>query len=153
MSCGVLEVFREVHDRLQWLKQHFAALVPGCKIFAFHVNLNGMPALLEVWGLPRNLEKIAMGRLSTESFDEFLSSLKRLGIVISNELELRERLSEARRWRYAFATLASNGRSLGIRFVNQSSGDNMAAVRGTLARYDFPEPVQARLSAAINAQH
>lgn len=46
-------------------------------------------------------DEIAMGRLGTESFDEFLSSLKRLGIVIRNELELRERMAEARRWRYA----------------------------------------------------
>lgn len=94
-----------------------------------------------------------MGRLSTESFDEFLSSLKRLGIVISNEFELRERMAEARRWRYAFTTLASNGRSLGIRFENQASADNAAAIRSTLARFDFPEPAQATFSAVLNAQH
>lgn len=57
-----------------------------------------------------------MGSLSNESFDEFLDSLKQAGVAISNERELRERLAEAQRWRYAFATLASNGRPLGIRF-------------------------------------
>ena len=65
-----------------------------------------------------------MGSLSNESFDEFLDSLKQAGVAISNERELRERLAEAQRWRYAFATLASNGRSLGIRFQDASSGAN-----------------------------
>ena len=49
-----------------------------------------------------------MGSLSNESFDEFLDSLKQAGVAISNERELRERLAEAQRWRFAFATLASN---------------------------------------------
>ena len=92
-----------------------------------------------------------MGRLSTESFDEFLSSLKRLGIVIRNELELRERMAEARRWRFAFATLASNGRSLGIRFENHNADD--MAIRNTLARFEFPEPAQSSLTAALRTQH
>jgi len=35
-----------------------------------------------------------MGSLSTESFDEFLDSLKKAGVAISNELELRERLAD-----------------------------------------------------------
>lgn len=92
-----------------------------------------------------------MGRFSTESFDEFLSSLKRLGIVISNELELRERLAEARRWRYAFATLANNGRSLGIRFENRDADDT--AIRNTLARFEFPEQTQSSLTAVLRTQH
>jgi hypothetical protein len=92
-----------------------------------------------------------MGRFSTESFDEFLSSLKRLGIVISNELELRERMAEARRWRYAFTTLANNGRSLGIRFENRNADDT--AIRNTLARFEFPEPAQSSLTAALRTQH
>lgn len=92
-----------------------------------------------------------MGRFSTESFDEFLSSLKRLGIVISNELELRERMAEARRWRYAFATLANNGRSLGIRFENRDADDT--AIRNTLARFEFPEQAQSSLTAALRTQH
>ena len=95
--------------------------------------------------------EIAMGRFGTESFDEFLSSLKRLGIVISNELELRERMAEARRWRYAFTTLASNGRSLGIRFENHNADDT--AIRNTLVRFDFPEPAQSSLTAALRPQH
>ena len=53
-----------------------------------------------------------MGSLSKESFDAFLESLKRAGVAIYNESELRERLAEARRWQYAFATLASAGHPL-----------------------------------------
>ena len=48
-----------------------------------------------------------MGSLSNESFDQFLDSLKNAGITISNEAELRERLAEAQRWRFAFQTLAA----------------------------------------------
>ena len=40
-----------------------------------------------------------MGSLSNESFEQFLDSLKKAGIVISIEAELRERLAEAQRWR------------------------------------------------------
>jgi FtsZ-binding cell division protein ZapB len=43
----------------------------------------------------RNLQErlqIIMGRLSNESFEEFLQSLKEAGIVITNEEELREAL-------------------------------------------------------------
>ena len=36
-----------------------------------------------------------MGSLSTESFEEFLESLKKAGVAITNERELRERLAEA----------------------------------------------------------
>ena len=42
-----------------------------------------------------------MGSLSTESFEQFLDSLKKAGIAISNEVELRERLAEAGRDRCA----------------------------------------------------
>jgi hypothetical protein len=103
------------------------------------------------FNLKPSFSEIAMGRFGTESFDEFLSSLKRLGIVISNELELRERMAEARRWRYAFTTLASNGRSLGIRFENHNADDT--AIRNTLVRFDFPEPAQSSLTAALRPQH
>lgn len=92
--------------------------------------------------------------MSTESYDEFLNSLKRLGIVISNELELRERLAETRRWRSAFATLARNGQSLGIRFEKTGAeGNSEAAIRNTLSRFEFPEPVQATVTAALKFQH
>lgn len=94
-----------------------------------------------------------MGSLSTESFDEFLDSLKQAGVAISNERELRERLAEAQRWRYAFSTLASNGRTLGIRFQNHSAGENEAMIRLAFNRFKFPESVEAAFAASLRSEH
>ena len=93
-----------------------------------------------------------MGSLSDESFDEFLESLKRAGIAIFNEEEVRERLAEAQRWRYAFATLAANGRTLGIRFEDRSEGRNEAQINSALARFQFPEPLQAVFAASLKTE-
>lgn len=94
-----------------------------------------------------------MGSLSTESFDEFLDSLKQAGVAISNERELRERLAEAQRWRFAFATLASNGRTLGIRFEDRSAGVNEDQIHRAFAQYQFPESLEAAFSASLKAEH
>lgn len=94
-----------------------------------------------------------MGSLSTESFEQFLDSLKQAGVEISNEKELRERLAEAQRWRFAFATLASNGRPLGIRFQDSAKGINEADIHRTLARFQFPESLQTAFAASLRAQH
>lgn len=94
-----------------------------------------------------------MGQLSNESFEEFLESLKRAGIAISNEDELRERLAEAQRWRYAFTTLASNGRPLGIRFEEQGTGCNEAEIARAFAEFEFPERAQASFAASLKTHH
>jgi hypothetical protein len=94
-----------------------------------------------------------MGSLSNESFEDFLESLKRAGIAISNERELRERLAEAQRWKFAFATLAANGRTLGIRFVNRREGANDAQIWNTFARFDFPTELQAAFAASLKSEH
>jgi hypothetical protein len=94
-----------------------------------------------------------MGSLSTESFDEFLDSLKQAGVAISNERELRERLAEAQRWRFAFSTLALNGRTLGIRFEDCSAGCNEAQIHNTFARFQFPENQEAAFAASLRAGH
>jgi len=94
-----------------------------------------------------------MGSLSTESFDEFLDSLKKAGVAISNELELRERLAEAQRWRFAFATLASNGRPLGIRFQDPSAGVKEDDIRRTFAQFQFPESMEVAFAESLKAQH
>lgn len=73
-----------------------------------------------------------MGSLSNESFDLASDSLKQAGVAITNERELRERLA-AQRWRFAFATLASNGRPLGIRFQNQGESVNADVIHRTFA--------------------
>jgi hypothetical protein len=93
-----------------------------------------------------------MGSLSNESFGEFLDSLKRAGIVISNERELRERMAEAQRWRYAFATLASNGRSLGILFKDESAGAFPESIHRAFTRFRFPESMEAAFAASLNTE-
>ena len=94
-----------------------------------------------------------MGSLSTESFDEFLDSLKKAGVSISNELELRERLAEAQRWRYAFATLATNGRPLGIRFEEPTAGAKQDDIHRAFEQFQFPESMEAAFAASLKSQH
>ena len=94
-----------------------------------------------------------MGSMSNESFDEFLDSLKQAGVAISNELELRERLAEVQRWRYAFSTLASNGRPLGIRFEDHSAGVNQAQIHRAFTQFQFPESMEIAFSASLRADH
>jgi len=90
-----------------------------------------------------------MGSLSTESFEQFLDSLKKAGITISNEAELRERLAEAQRWRYAFQTLAANGKTIGICFADQSEGRNEAAIERAFEEFQFSEKTKAVFSASL----
>ncbi len=92
-----------------------------------------------------------MGSSCKESFEEFLELLKRAGIEISNEAELRERLAESHRWRYAFKTLAANGRQIGIRFGERGDGIDSAEIQRAFAEFAFPEGVQTVFSAALHA--
>lgn len=94
-----------------------------------------------------------MGSLCNESFNEFLDSIKKAGVVISNEAELRARLAEVQRWRYAFATLAANGRLLGIRFEDRSNGRNEAEIHRAFAQFEFPEKLEALFAASLKAEH
>lgn len=92
-----------------------------------------------------------MGSLSNESFEAFLESLKQAGVAITNEVELRERLAEARRWRDAFRTLACNGQLLGIRFEDRGASTNEAALRSAFARFEFPEGSESIIAASMKA--
>ncbi len=94
-----------------------------------------------------------MGSLMNESFDAFLDSLKQAGVAISNERELRERLAEAQRWRFAFATLASNGRPLGIRFQDTRSTLDDSEIHRTFSQFQFPESAEAAFAASLRAEH
>ncbi len=94
-----------------------------------------------------------MGRLSNESFEEFLQSLKQAGVVITNEDELRERLAEAQRWRYAFTTLAANGRLIGISFEETCSGCDEAEVRRAFDAFEFPHRAQDAFAASLKTHH
>jgi hypothetical protein len=90
-----------------------------------------------------------MGSLSNESFEQFLDSLKKAGIAISNETELRERLAEAQRWRYAFQTLAANGKIIGISFEDRSEGRNEAEIERAFNEFAFSEKSRAVFSANL----
>jgi hypothetical protein len=94
-----------------------------------------------------------MGSLSTESFDEFLDSLKQAGVAITNERELRERLAEAQRWRFAFKTLASNGRPLGIRFQDHSAGCDVEKIHRAFTQFEFPESMEVAFAASLRSEH
>jgi len=90
-----------------------------------------------------------MGSLSNESFDQFLDSLKKAGITISKEAELRERLAEAQRWRFAFQTLAANGKVIGINFEDHSEGRNEAEIARTFNEFQFSENTKAVFAANL----
>jgi hypothetical protein len=92
-----------------------------------------------------------MGNLIYESFELFLDSLKKAGITISKEAELRERLAETQLWHFAFQTLAANGKAIGISFEDQSQGRNQAEIERAFNEFHFPENAKAVFSA--NLQH
>ncbi len=93
-----------------------------------------------------------MGSSCNDSFTEFLDLLKRAGIEITNERELRERLAESHRWRFAFKTLAANGRQLGICFGDRSAGSNAAEIRRAFTEFAFPDSVQSVFAASLAAE-
>ena len=97
----------------------------------------------------RNPLERQMGSLSNESFASFLDSLKKAGITISNETQLRERLAEAQRWRYAFQTLAANGKLIGISFEDQSEGRNEEEINRAFNDFQFSEKTKAVFSASL----
>jgi len=83
------------------------------------------------------------------TYAEFLESLKAAGVAITNEEQLRERLAETWRWRFAFMTLAANGRSLGINFLNRAASQHMDEIRGAFARYQFPANSDAVFASSL----
>jgi hypothetical protein len=97
----------------------------------------------------RNPTERQMGSLSNESFESFLDSLKKAGITISNEAELRERLAEAQRWRYAFQTLAANGKIIGFSFEDHSEGRNEEEIDRAFNEFQFSEKTKAVFSASL----
>lgn len=90
-----------------------------------------------------------MGSLSNESFDQFLDSLKKAGISISREAELRERLAGAYNWRFAFQTMAANGKSIGISFEDHSQGRNQTEIERAFNEFQFPENSRDVFSASL----
>jgi len=79
---------------------------------------------------------------------EFIESLKRAGILIGNEREVIERLGEAREWHFAFATLAKQGKTLGIWFAATARTRSIQLKR-LFAKYNFPGNAEAAFEASL----
>jgi hypothetical protein len=94
-----------------------------------------------------------MRKPTADSFADFLERLKRAGVHIYREGELRERLAEAQRWRYAFCTLAANGESIGIRFDARDGRCNEDAIRRTFTEFRFPEGSPGEFVARLRLSH
>ncbi|GAA5158622.1 hypothetical protein [Viridibacterium curvum] len=95
-----------------------------------------------------------MGQQSHETIDAFLDSLKRAGVKISNEQELRERLVEARLWHMAFMTLAAHGQPLGIRFESDDGQSiDEDALQNLFARHSFPSSAEGNFAARLKTAH
>jgi hypothetical protein len=93
-----------------------------------------------------------MKEVREEPVEEFVDSLKQAGVAISNEEELLERLAEAQRWRFAFATLVAYGQSLGIRFKQSCDRINAAALHRIFIRFQLPESLEITFTATLRAQ-
>ncbi len=78
----------------------------------------------------------------------FIQSLKRAGILIGNEREVIERLGEAREWRYAFSTLARQGKTLGIWFAAGARTRSIQLKR-LFAKYNFPGNAELAFEASL----
>ncbi|MFZ4536963.1 hypothetical protein [Propionivibrio sp.] len=79
---------------------------------------------------------------------QFIQSLKRAGIVIGNEREVIERLGKAREWHFAFATLARQGKTLGIWFAATARTRSIQLQR-LFAKYHFPSNAEAAFEASL----
>mgnify|MGYP003595462736 CR=1 FL=1 len=90
-----------------------------------------------------------MGSLLKGSYAEFLDSLKDAGVAITEESSVRERLAETNRWRFAFMTLATNGKPLGINFLNKDANSHLDEIRGAFARYEFPDNSDAVFTSSL----
>ncbi len=92
-----------------------------------------------------------MGSLNTESFEEFLETLKQAGIDIINEREVRERLGEVSRWREAFNTIARCSNRIGIAFKSRNGKINKAEIHRAFKAYQLPAQTEAMFTANLEA--
>lgn len=81
---------------------------------------------------------------------KFIESLKRAGILIGNEREVIERLGEAREWHFAFATLAKQGKTLGIWFA-ATARTRSVQLKRLFAKYNFPGNAEAAFEASLQS--
>ncbi len=94
-----------------------------------------------------------MGKLDTDSFDQFLESIKQAGVVIFNESALRERMAEAHNWRFAFATMVASGRRAGIFFEDRGHRVDAKKIHRAFAKFKLPKSSEAMLATTLNSVH
>jgi hypothetical protein len=94
---------------------------------------------------------IKMGKLDTDSFDQFLALIKKAGVVIFNEEALRERMAEAHNWRFAFTTMVANGHRAGIFFEDRNHDEKK--IRRAFAKFKLPQNSEAILASTLNTVH
>jgi len=83
----------------------------------------------------------------TES-TEFIQSLKKAGVSISNEREVVERLAEAREWHFAFSTLVKQGKRIGIWFA-AGTKIRSSQLKKLFAKFHFSSHDEAAFKAAL----
>jgi hypothetical protein len=94
-----------------------------------------------------------MGKLDTDSFEQFLESIKQAGVVINNESALRERMAEAFNWRFAFTTMVANGRRAGIFFEEKDQRADRKKIRRAFAKFNFPQNSETILANTLGSVH
>ena len=92
-----------------------------------------------------------MGSFNTDSYADFLESLKQAGIDIVNESEVYERLGEVSRWRDAFNTIARCSNRLGIAFRSKNGPINKAEIHKAFKLYQLPEQTEQMFTANLEA--
>jgi len=96
---------------------------------------------------------IKMGKLDTDSFEQFLESIKQAGVAIFNEAALRERMAEAHNWRFAFTTMVANGRRVGICFENKDHRADEKKIHRAFKKFKLPQSSEAILANTLNSVH
>lgn len=72
----------------------------------------------------------------SNSFELLIRILAKLGIEIENREALIERLEEVHNWRYAFKTLVTNGKRIGISFRATADVED-SKLEHALAKFHF----------------
>ena len=96
-----------------------------------------------------------MGRLSDESFEQFLlaGAPGAARASLESAWELATEPHVAAQAASLLATLAANGKPLGIRFVNRREGANDAQIWNAFARFNFPSQLQAAFASSLKSEH
>ena len=88
----------------------------------------------------------------TAAFEAFLGKLKMLGISITKEADLRERLAEVPHWQVAFHSLAANGKRIGIEFRSPKDTAEFPILSQVFDDFQFPERTKTAFFANLVQQ-